>query len=86
MMLAVWRIVCKDNIVYTIHRIIMFIRILLQDVAYVSYLIFSFYTATYPDSRRFGGSRQSWTFVNIDPPPIAHARDIRVRLTYVFDF
>lgn len=25
----------------------------------------------YPESRRFGGSRQSRTFVNIDPPPSA---------------
>jgi len=68
-MFIVW-IVCKDNIVYSIHRIIMFIHwISLQDVAYVSYLIFSFYTARYPNSRHFGGSRQSRTFVNIDPPP-----------------
>lgn len=86
-MLIVWKIVCKDNIVYTIHEIIMFVRwISLQDVAYASYLIFSFYTATYPESRRFGGSRQSRTFVNIDPHLFAREGRTRVRLTYVFDF
>lgn len=84
---TVWRIVCKDNIVYTIHRIIMFVRwISSQDVAYASYLIFSFYTAMYPESRRFGGSRQSRTFVNIDPPPSArkgHTRSVNVCLRFL---
>lgn len=80
-------IVWKHNIVYTIHRIIMFVRwISLEDVTYASYFIFSFYTTMYPKSRRFEGSRQPRTFVNIDPPLFTRGgggRDVLTRSTNV---